>query len=184
MSAGEQVMADREREYRAKAAAELKDADRLVPGADLIAWSGALFAEVVCVKGEPGPAEAAGGAALSGPDGEAAAKALSALGFAPAQVFATVARPETTSDPAAVASRLRAQIEAVDPYVVVALDPVAAQAVSDACALGTLRPGRARRSLGRVFVALGGLEASLADGDLKKRVWRQFKEAAPRPPSL
>ncbi|MBS3956038.1 MAG: hypothetical protein KGZ40_00680 [Clostridiales bacterium] len=177
-------MDEREREYRAKIASELAQADSLVPGADLIASSGEFFAEVLCVKGEPGPAEAAGGEALSGPDGEAVAKALCALGFDPSCVFATVARSEPDSDPGTVASRIRAQIEAVDPYVVIALDPVAAHAVSAALSLKDLRPGRVRRLAGREFLALDGLEASLTDQQRKKRVWRQMKALTPRGPSM
>ncbi|HSV94150.1 MAG TPA: hypothetical protein VLH81_13795, partial [Desulfobacterales bacterium] len=83
-----------ERAYRDKALAELAAADRLAPGSDIVASAGDPFAEVFLVKGEPGPAEDSGGEALSGPDGTAARKALAALGFDPASVFASVSRPE------------------------------------------------------------------------------------------
>ncbi len=170
--------------FASKAQAELEAANRVAQGADAVPWSGDVFAEVAVVKGDPGPAEAAGGAALSGPDGEAARKALEALGFDPASVFATVARPEPDIDEEVLGARLRMQVEAVDPYAVVALDRVAAQVAGIAFELGALRSGRLVRAHGRVFVAADGLEESLADEALKRRVWRQLKTLSPRPPSL
>lgn len=177
-------MAQLERIYAEKALAELAAADRVAPGSDCVHWSGALFAEVVLVKGEPGPAEVSGGYALSGPDGAAARKALEALGFDPESVFATVARPEAGMDIALLRERLVMQIEAVDPTVVVALDATAAVEVATAFSLGTLAYGTRVYAGGRTFVAVDGLEASLADERAKRRVWRQMQAIEVRPPAL
>lgn len=170
--------------YEAKVRAELGVADRIAPGSDTIPWSGDPFAVVALVKGDPGPAEVAGGDALSGPDGEAARKALAALGFDALAVFATIARPETGIDPALLAERLRRQIEAVDPQWVIALDGVAAEFLADAHGLEALPFGRLVEAGGRALLALDGLETSLADDRAKERVWRQFRVLAPRKPSL
>ncbi|MDT8435027.1 MAG: hypothetical protein RQ731_09770 [Anaerosomatales bacterium] len=173
-----------EQTYSAKAHAELAAADRLAPGIDGVPWSGDVFAEVVLVKGEPGPAEVSGGPALSGPDGVAMRKALEALGFDPASVFATVARPEAGIDASLLRERLRMQIEAVDPTVVVALDAMAATEVAAVFDLGQPAYGTAVHANGRAFVALEGLESSLADARLKRRVWRQMQAIQVRPPAL
>jgi hypothetical protein len=170
--------------YAAKALAELAAADRVAPGSDSVKWSGDLFAEVVLVKGEPGPAEVSGGVALSGPDGVAARKALEALGFEPDSVFATVARPEAGIDSALLRERLVMQIEAVDPTVIVALDESAATEVGAAFSLGALPYGTPVRAGGRLFVAVEGLEASLVDEQLKQRVWKQMQAIETRPPAL
>ncbi len=170
--------------YEAKVRAELGTADRTAPGSDAIPWSGDPFAVVALIKGDPGPAEVAGGTALSGPDGEAARKALAALGFDPSAIFATVARPETGIDSELLVKRLRLQIEAVDPQWVVALDAVAAGLLGDAYGLDGLGFGRPVDAKGRTLLALDGLEASLADDQAKERVWRQFRALVPRRPSL
>lgn len=173
-----------QRIYTEKAHAELAAADRQAPGSDAVAWSGDVFATVALVKGEPGPAEVSGGAALSGPDGVAARKALAALGFDPESVFATVAIPETGVDRGLLRTRLVMQVEAVDPDVVVALDEVAAEEVRTAFGLDTFPPGAQAHAAGRTFVALEGLEASLADERAKRRVWRQMRAIEVRPPAL
>ena len=169
--------------YEARALAEIAAADALAPGSDVIAWSGELLADVALVKGFAGPAEAAGGRALSGNDGEAAAKALEALGWPPSCWFATLSRPEPTIPPEARAQRLRLQVEAVDPAVVIALDAKAAEDVAAAFALDEgLGFGQARRAAGRTLVAVDGLEESLGDPNRKRRVWSQLKAAAPPGP--
>ncbi len=170
--------------FVAKAEEELRYADGVAEGGEAVPWSGDVFAEVFLVKGDPGPAEVAGGPALSGPDGQAARKALEALGFDPASVFASVARPEPDLEREALYARLRIQVETVDPYTVVALDRVAAEFVCAAFGLRAFRPGRPAHAHGRVFVAVDGLEESLADAGLKQRVWRQLKTLSPRPPSF
>ena len=65
--------------YRAKAAAEIAEADALVKGATEVASSGDEMADVLLVKGEPGPTDREARRVLAGPDGEAADKALDAL---------------------------------------------------------------------------------------------------------
>ena len=119
-----------------------------------MAYRGALLAQVALVKGLPGPAEAAGGAALSGPDGEAALKALEALGWNPAELFFTLSRPVSGGDAERRARRLRAQLEAVDPRVVVALDVEAAEDLARAFGVDPPRPGTPVAAMGRRLVAV------------------------------
>ena len=168
--------------FETRARAELAAADTLAPGSDAVAWAGALFAEVAAVKGLAGPAEASGGEALAGADGEAAAKALEALGWEAGAVCRTLARPEPGIPAEQRAARLRRQLEAVDPKLIVALDVEAAEDV--AAAFGVAKPafGAEMRVLGRRFVAVDGLEASLSDPARKKRVWRQLQAAKPSGP--
>lgn len=168
--------------FEAKVRAELMAADGRVPGADTVPWGGDPLSSIVAVKGRPGPAEASGGAALSGPDGDALAKALEALGWQPAQAFATLSRPAGDMDDAASSERLRLQIEAVDPRVVVALDDVAAEDVARAFSLGGLVPGRPVTVSGRRFVAVGGFEAALTDERAKRAAWQHLKAAGPDAP--
>lgn len=170
--------------YLAKARAEIAMADRIAPGSDVVPSAGDEFAEVFVAKGEPGPAEVSGGAALSGPDGEAVRKALCALGFDPGSVFFTLARPEAGIDEALLRRRLRYQVEAIDPWLVLATDSVAAADLAEAFDLGTLPFGTRVNAHGRQFVAVEGLEASLADTRTKRRVWRQLQACEPRKPVL
>jgi hypothetical protein len=163
--------------FETRARAELAIADALAPGSDAVAPSGALLAEVVVVKGLAGPAEATGRPALAGPDGEAVGKALEALGWDPALVFATLSRPEPGIDAARRADRLRQQIEAVDPALVLALDAEAAADVAEAFGIAQPAFGEAVRVLGRRIVAVDGLEASLGEPARKRRVWRQLQAA-------
>ena len=170
--------------FSAKARAELELADRVAPGSDTVASAGDVFAAVMLVKGDPGPAEIAGGAALSGPDGEAARKALEAIGFGQEPVFATVARPEAGIEREQLEKRLRGQIEAIDPYAVIALDRVAAELLAEVARIERLAMGRPVRWMGRVLLAVDGLESSLVDDGAKRRVWNQLKGLAPRRPAL
>jgi hypothetical protein len=169
--------------FEARARAELTAADALAPGSDAVPWGGALFAEVAAVKGLAGPAEATGREALCGADGEALSKALEALGWDGSAVFRTLSRPEPGISAEQRAARLRLQIEAVDPKLVLALDAEAAEDV--ALAFGIAKPafGADVRVLGRRIVAVDGLEASLADPARKKRVWRQLQAAKPDGPA-
>lgn len=162
--------------------AELEAAERLAPGSDRVAVSGNLLPEIALVKGLPGPAEATGGAALSGADGHALAKALTALGWPEDSWFATLSRPEPSTSPDARALRLRAQLEAVDPRIIVALDAQAAEDVALAFGVSHLRIGESVRVLGRRLVALEGFEASLSDEGRKRRVWQQLHAAKPAGP--
>jgi hypothetical protein len=163
--------------YETRARDELAAADALAPGSDAVASQGALLAEVVLVKGLAGPAEATGGAALCGPDGEAALKALEALGWSRDSAFRTLSHPEPGIPAERRGDRLRMQIEAVDPVLVLALDVEAAVDLAEAFGIAQPRLGEAVRVLGRRIVAVDGLEASLADLARKKRVWRQLQAA-------
>ena len=168
--------------HEGRARAELTAADALAPGSDRVMWRGALLAEIAVVKGLPGPAEATGGAALSGADGDAVTKALEALGWAPEGVFYTLSRPEPGMDPERAADRLRLQLEAVDPLAIVALDAEAAADLAEAFGCEPLAPGIAVRVLGRPLVALSGFEAALAQPKAKQRVWAELKAAKPAGP--
>lgn len=168
--------------HQARARAELLAADGAVPGADAVPWSGEVIADIALVKGMPGPAEAAGGAALTGADGQALDKALAALGYDPVRAFRTVARPVTGAQDADYAARLRMQIEAVDPRVVIALDARAAHDVGAAFGLAPLSPGKPAAAAGRRLVAIADFEASLTDDALKRAAWLQLQAAKPAGP--
>jgi hypothetical protein len=169
-------------QFEERAKAELRAADALAPGSDAVAWSGALLAEVALVKGLPGPAEASGGGALSGADGEAARKALTALGWGDERVFCTLSRSEPGASAARSTQRLRLQIEAVGPALVLALDAEAAADVAQAFGVARMPLGKEIRVLGRRIVAVDGLEASLGEPARKQRVWRQLQVAKPSGP--
>lgn len=169
--------------YEAKVRAELAAADALAPGSDRVAARGELLATLALVKGLPGPAEASGGAALSGADGEAADKALAALGHDPARAFRVLSRPEPGLEPDRRSERLRLALEAVDPELVIALDAEAAEDLASAFGIAPLRFGEERIVLGRRLVAVDGLEASLADEKRKAAVWRQLQVARPLGPA-
>ncbi len=158
----------------AKVRAELAQADQLAAISHAGTWSGSLFPAVALVKGVGGPAEAAGGAVLSGPDGEAAHKALEALGLDGA-TWLTLSRPSADTDPVLAATRLHHQLLAVDPDIVVALDDVAAQDLAAAFGIRSLPFGVATAKAGMTLLAVDGLEASLDDEDRKRAVWSQFR---------
>jgi hypothetical protein len=160
--------------FEAKARAELALADRHVKGRSLVAWSGDPMAAVALVKGGTGPAEVAGGPVLSGPDGDAAAKALGRLGYEGA-VFATLSRRDFGTPLPGGAMRLREQLEAVEPDLVIALDSAAAADLAHAFGCAPLEPGRPVIVLGRILLALSGLEASLGDEHRKAVVWSELR---------
>lgn len=168
--------------HEGRAKAELAAADRLAPGSDRVPPRGALLAEIAVVKGLPGPAEATGGAAMSGADGEALRKALEALGWAEGGVFYTLSRPEPGMEPERAADRLRLQLESVDPRVIVALDTEAAADLAEAFGCAPPAPGAPVRVLGRQLVAVSGFETSLSDPKAKQRVWAELKHAKPEGP--
>lgn len=159
----------------ARVAAELAAADRLSPGSDAVASTGAPFAEVMLVKGLRGPAEESGGAALSGADGAAVDLALEALGYSPARAFRTLSRPEPGEDAGSRAERLRLQLEAVDPEVIIALDAAAAEDLAEAIGIPPLQVGTPRQALGRTLLAVSGFEASLASEKSKAKVWTELR---------
>lgn len=165
--------------WQAKVRAELAAADQLVNAP--IMWSGSLTPAVALVKGEPGPAERAGGAAVSGDDGDAAAKALVALGI-DGPVWCTVSRTGDHDEQEGVLLRLRQQLCAIDPALVIALDGVAAADLAAAFGIDALMVGEPVAHAGLILLAIDGLEASLGDETRKREVWRQL-QGARRPPA-
>ena len=162
--------------YGTRLAAELLKADAELPGADAVQASGNPSSDLLLVKGEPGPAELGGGVTLSGADGDAARKALGALGRDPLAYYAVLSRPVAGVTDERVFRRLRRIIEACDPAWVVAVDPEAATDVAKALGRSEAIPaGNVARVMGRELLALGGLEASLSDLGLKRRVWAQMQ---------
>lgn len=160
--------------FEAKVRAELAAADALVEGAGAVLAQGGPFAAVALVKGEPGDADLAAGCALAGPDGDAARKAVAALGYA-GPIFATVSRPAPGAAPEAVARRLRLQVEAVEAAIVIALDAAAAADVSAAFGVEELAPGVPVTVPGRTLLAVDDMAASLGDEARKRAVWAQFR---------
>jgi len=158
--------------YRAKARAEVAAAEALLPGATVVRGQGDLLADVLLVKGDPGPGDTAKKRALAGDDGVAIGRALDALGVSSARfaLCTRVGRPGTQR-----IERLRLMTEAIDPRAVVLLDGEAAEDFARAFACPSFVPGEVVRVLGREVVALDGFEASLADESRKRRVWRQLK---------
>lgn len=158
--------------YRAKARAEVDAAEALVPGAAVVRGQGDLLADVLLVKGEPGPGDTGKHRALAGDDGVAIGRALDALGVSPARfaLCTRVGRPGT-----ARIERLRLMAEAIDPRTVVLLDGDAAEDFARAFECPKPAYGAIVRVLGRDVVAVDGFEGSLADEKSKRRVWRQLK---------
>lgn len=179
MSAGPDITREASRLdalYRAKARAEIDAAEALAHTSQPVRCQGDELADVLLVKGEPGAADLAEGIALAGEDGVAAGKALDAIG-APAQRFALCTRlPEVADD--VRLERLALIVETVDPRIVIALDPLAARDIADACEIEPLVPGVLSSWRGRSILAVDGLEASLSDETLKRRVWTQLKTLA------
>lgn len=162
-----------EAQIRGKARAEIGQAEALLADRPAIENAGDELADVLLLKGEPGLADRREGRVLSGPDGVAARKALDALGL-PDSRYASCTRAADVSEDVR-RERLRLLIEAVDPRTIVALDLVAARDLADAAGLPEIKPGVLLRWRGRAIVVVEGLEASLTDARLKRRVWKQFK---------
>jgi uracil-DNA glycosylase len=165
---------DLERAYREKARAELDLADAEAGVTEPPSWTGAPLARTMLVKGMPGPDDLASGTALGGADGEAAAKALEALGYDPHSVIALISRP-SSAEQEARSRRVRLQIEAVDPARVVSLDRIAAGDVAEATGGELAQPGVAVEWMGRTLLWVDGLEDSLVDERRKADVWKQFQ---------
>lgn len=168
--------------HEARVRREIESANALAPGSDTVPQRGSLMPAVVVLKGLPGPAEASGGAALSGVDGEAIAKALERLGYDPDKAFYAMTRPQPGPADEARIRRVRMLVEALDADLVVAVDAAAAEDLSRAHELDTIPFGNERRACGRRLVAIDGLESSLADDKLKARIWSQLQAALPRGP--
>jgi hypothetical protein len=172
---------DVRRVFAAKVLAEVAAADALAPGSDAVPNRGNPLARVLVLKGLPGPAEASGGEAVCGADGDAIAKGLVALGYSEDDAFFALTRPEPAASLEQRIERVAALVEAVDPLVAVALDTDAADDLS--AAIGEkVTAAAAREVAGRRFVVVDGMEASLGNDDRKKKVWQQLKAAAPAGP--
>ncbi|MCE5204115.1 MAG: hypothetical protein LLG24_07900 [Actinomycetia bacterium] len=165
---------------RSKADAEIKDAEALVEGASRVRTNGGPFAGVMLVKGEPGVQDVKTGVALGGDDGEAARKALAALGYQGA-VMAVVSRPLDVVRGPEAGSRVRLLAEASEASIVIALDARAAEDVAAAFGLTELAFGVLVQAVERTLLAVDGLEASLTDQARKRRVWQQFRALSARP---
>jgi hypothetical protein len=159
--------------YGAKAAAEIEDAEVVLRSGSGVRGGGDPLATTVLLKGAAGPDDVALGRALAGADGEAARKALAALGHDAASVYAACTRAGDAS-PQARARAVERLVEAVDPALVIALDAEAAEDLGAAFCV-QVRPNGPVSARGRILGAVGGLEASLADESEKARVWAQFK---------
>jgi hypothetical protein len=172
---------DVRRMYSAKVLAEVEQAEALAPGSDAVPARGNPLARVLVLKGLPGPAEAAGGASVSGADGHAIVKALVALGYLDDDAFFVLTRPEPGISSVQRVARVRGIVEAIDPVVAIALDAEAAEDLSVALDR-KITPGTPAEVLGRRFVAVDGFEVSLGSGARKRVVWRQLQAAAPPGP--
>lgn len=165
--------------YRAKARAEVEAAEKLAKGADVVRGQGDLLADVLLVKGEPGPGDLAKKRALAGDDGLAIGRALDALGVSGAR-YAVCTRVDA-SDRNRL-TRLRLLTEAIDPRIVVLLDAAAAEDFASAYGVEQPPPGRLTHVLGRLVLAVDGFEASLQDEARKRRVWAQLRLLKARDP--
>jgi hypothetical protein len=163
--------------YHAKARAELLAADAVVPRSDAVAWRGDLLAGVMLVVGEPSDGDRRERSAATGAIGDAAAKALAALGIGDEPVLALCSRP-AEADAASAARRLELAVEAVDPRLVLALDTSAAADLAAAFGVDALEPGCAVRARGRFVATVGDLGASLQEGADKAAVWQAFRSVA------
>lgn len=170
-----------DRMFREKVRAEIAAAEHVGGEPPAVRAYGDELAEVLLLKGEPGADDLKSGRALAGPDGEAADKALDALGL-PVERFGLCTRVPEVGD-GERALRVRMVIEAIDPSVVIALDPCAARDLAEALGIDPLVAGVARAWRGCTLLAVDGLEASLDDEGLKRRVWRQLKALAEAEPS-
>ena len=170
--------------FLAKAEGERAEADLLDPASAEAGASGPASAAVLLLKGGPSAAATPSAGPLSVAETEAATLALGALGL-PAQDVAVVSTRAAGTDAATKAGRARLAlaVEACDPAWVIALDPEAACDAALVLGLDALPAGEPRSVDGRVWLAVEGLEASLEDPALKRRVWAQLKTLAVEPPA-
>ncbi len=177
-------MAGEERElaalYLRRARADL---DELAAEGFLLAGNG--FPSVLLLKGEPGPAELAGGTLLSGPDGAALQAALGRLGYADdawaaCSAFLGPLGGGSTGPLPASPESLAWAVEVFDPELVIALDAASSELLAQAWGgAAPFEPGAVTRVRGRRVLALGGFEASLADPKAKRVSWARLKQVPP-----
>lgn len=157
---------------RAKAREEIALAEQAARATGGVKGQGDVLAEVLLVKGKPGAGDLRAKKSLSGDDGVAIGKALDALGL-PKERFAFCTAASGAR--AAQLRRVRLLVEAVDPVVVVLLDPTAARDFAEAFNSPVPTAGSVVRLMGRRVLALDDFEASLADEAAKRRVWKQLR---------
>jgi len=163
--------------YAEKVLAEIEAIEREFSGWSFCSSRGNLLATVLLVKGQAGPAEQCGGPALSGPDGDAATKALRALGFAADSDYRVMSRPLGDAPSADVIhSRLMLLVQVIDPLVIIALDSCAAADLAGALEAAVPPAGIPVQIHGRTLLVLSGLEDSLRDERSKRVVWEQLKQ--------
>lgn len=170
------------RQARDKTAAEVA---RLEQRGLVLAGNG--FASVLLVKGERGPAEAAGGALLSGADGAALHAALERLGYAPEDwcALSAVTAAGAPVDP----EGFRLALATLSPSTVILCDEAAANLARETLApelvalptleCAMLQPGYVTEVLGLRLLNLGGFEAALADPAAKQLQWAYLKQLPP-----
>lgn len=149
--------------------------------------AGNAYADLLVVKGEPGPAELAGGAPLSGPDGKALRAAFTALGYAP-EDWSCLMAVSSDGSPLPAALLLEA-LAVLGPMTVVLADEAAAALARDALASdlvelasleqAMLAPGYVVQVRGLRVMNLGGFEASLGDDVQKQLMWARLKQLPP-----
>ncbi len=148
---------------------------------------GSAFPEVLFVKGTPNEREAAGEALLSGADGEALSKALTALGYPP-EGWACILGRTADGEPA-TPELLRRAVAVLAPFTLVALDDVARRLACEAFAddltaladlsEALLEPGFVAHAAGLRIVSLGGFERALASPERKQLMWARLKRVPP-----
>lgn len=164
---------------REKARVEIAEAEAVAKATGGVRGQGDVLPEVLLLKGEPGEADRKSRKALAGEDGVAIGKALDALGL-PKERYAFCTA--STGRRADRARRVRLLVEALDPRVVVLLDPVAAADFAQAFGAEAPRAGEPVETAGRLVVALDDFAGSLADEDAKRRVWNQLKPLSEKNP--
>jgi len=153
--------------------------------------TGNLLTTLIAIKGVLGPAELAGNAPFSGPDGLALDKAFGRLDWGYGSFDTRVWLGVVLSlphHPVLTAKELRLICEVVDPLAIVALDDTAHNLLSAAFVsteegfLADFTPGAQTWVLGRHLVSVRGFEAALADEAAKQRAWAQLKRCTPPSP--
>lgn len=175
-------------------AANVKEAARAKARAEVgaleakgVRLSGCAFPAILFVKGTPNAEEAAGAAPLSGADGEALFKAVSALGYAPEDWACILG---TLVDGASLTPELLSlAIATLSPLTLVATDEAARSLICDTLAAdlvevadlseALLEPGTVAQVAGLRVMALGGFEAALASPEQKQVMWARLKRIPP-----
>ena len=182
LTRAEEASEELARRQAADVAARVRQESAELAGAGF-ACAGFELADVLLVKGELSEAERAGGALLSGPDGDALRSALHALGYADddwAAVSADVRDAASDAWALAAPEDLAWAVEVVDPELICALDDVAASELAAAFDLPAApTAGSVTVVRGRRLLALGGFADALADPSQKRVMWERLKQVPP-----